>query len=228
MEKLFDILLKIGSITGLFAFLYILSENLRKKPKFKFDFQSSFGDLINENGTNFFTYTFTGHVKNQSLNQNSITKIFLVVWKNKKRNSVLRFGHGGITIVHESSEIKLPILFSPTEAKELTIIFKFVAHGTQDEHLMSARIPLPNDPELSLPKYEYELCFEDVHENLFDQKGEMRNRIEIDLRWTTDNPWIIFKEEKRIYPLVQHYIKLYTSVISFRIYKVMNKIGIWR
>lgn len=90
-----DTLVKIGSLLGSIAFVYTLRLNARNAPKFDFDFGSFSGinKMPSSDGKVHFSCTFKGFIVNKSNENNYIKKIYLVVWKNrKKRDSTLRFG----------------------------------------------------------------------------------------------------------------------------------------
>ena len=227
--SIWQIILNIGAISGLIALTYTIFQNLRRRPKFKFDFLSRNGEFSTEGGLLYDTITFTGTLKNQSLDPNSISKIYLVVWKNRKRNVTLRFGFGGITLIKtaNSEEIKLPISFNPREAMSLKINCKFPVVGTSDEQLLREVIPIYPGSKYIRPKYEYELAFEDINENLFDQEGRPSNSEEISLRWTLPNS--TREINNGVYwPFIKHKFKIAWSRVRFRWKIILQSFGLWK
>jgi hypothetical protein len=226
-----QIILNIGSVSGLIALAYTIFSNLRRRPKFKFDFSSRGGDFSEEGNLLFDTLKFTGTLKNQSLDPNSISKIYLVVWKNRKLNETLRFGYGGVTIKNtvNNEEIKLPLSFAPREAMALEIKCKFAVTGTPDDELLDIRgfVPIRPGSKFLRPKYDYELAFEDVNENLFDQKGELCNSEEKDLRWTLPNSTRDINNSIYL-PFIKHKFKIAWSRVKFRWKIILQSFGLWK
>ena len=228
-SSIWQIILNIGSVSGLIALIYTVFQSLRRRPKFKFDFSSRNGTFSNEDKLLYDTITFKGTLKNQSLDPNSISRIFLVAWKNREKNETLRNGFGGITIKNTANdeEIKLPIPFAPKEAMALEIICKFAVTGTSDEKLLSEFVPIRPGSQLLRPKYEYELAFEDVNENLFDQNGKLCNREEINLRWTLPNS--TRNIHNGVYwPFIKHKFKIVWSRVRFRWKIILQSFGLWK
>ncbi len=224
-----NIIKDLGSIAGLIVLLFTIFQNVREKPKFKFDFSGRRGEPSIENDIEYYTYTFNGTLKNQSLSTNSICKIFLVVWKNQKKNETLRFGYGNSEIENKtnSEKLKLPIIFRPREAIDIEIIFKFHVKNTPDEKLLSEFIPVQTGSQFLIAKHEYELAFEDVNENLYDEKGKLCNREEISLRWTLPNA-----EKKSsksfVSPLQEHKLKILKSNVKFKFKLLLSIFGLWK
>jgi len=227
--NIWQIILNIGSISGLIALIYTIFQSLRKRPKFKFYFSGIHGQSSHEDKLEYYTFTFNGTLKNQSLDPNSIIRIFLVVWKNRKKNETLRFGHGGMTIKNNANneEISLPITFTPREAMALEIQCKFPVTGTSDDKLLREFVPVQPNSQFLLPKHEYELAFEDVNENLYDHKGTLCNREEIDLRWTLPNS--TRNIHNGIYwPFISHKFKIIWTRIRFRWKIIFQSFGLWK
>jgi len=227
--NIWQIILNFGSISGLIALIYAVFKSLRKRPKFKFDFSGQSGKVCHEDKLEYYIFTFGGILKNQSLDPNSISRIFLVVWKDRKRNSTLRFGHGGVTIKNKANdrEIKLPISFAPREAISLEIKCKFPVAGTSDGKLLREFVPVQPGSRFFLPKHEYELLFEDVNENLYDQKGRLCNREEINLRWTLPNTTRNLQHGV-YWPFIKHQSKIIWSQIKFRWKILLQSFGLWK
>lgn len=229
IDGLIDSLLKLGSLSGLVSLVYLIFQNLRKRPRFKLDFYSSSGEHFEKDGMYFFRHSYIGILKNQSLDPNTVTRLHLAVWGNTKKTSSLRFGHGGVNIVDKANdeEIKLPLHFGPREAKHLNIVFEFPVKGTVDECLLQEHTEVKAGTGLYRPKHEYEICIEDVGENLFDSKGSQINKDEVNLRWTLPNT-VRELQQGSIGPFIKHSWKIIRSKISFRFKVLMQALGLWK
>ncbi len=229
IQSVWQIITDIGSISGFIVLIYTVFQSLQKKPKFKFDFVGQSGLPSHKDNVDYFTFNFQGQLKNQSLDPNSISKIFLVVWKNRKKNETLRFGYGGVTIKKQSSDkmLSLPITFAPRESLALEIKCEFPMTGTSDSKLLSEFIPVQLGSQYLLPKYKYELAFEDINENLYDHEGRLCNREEIDLRWTLQNS-IKKIGEGEYWPFVKHKGKIFLSRIKFQWKIFLQSFGLWK
>ena len=71
---------------------------------------------------------------------------------------------------------------------------EFPLTGTGDAQIYGVQMPLAGNPNFAIARYTYELAFEDVGGNLFDQNGLPRSRKTIDLLWTFDNAWEQLKD----------------------------------
>jgi len=228
-EFIIDATLKFGSISGLVSLIYLVFQSLQKRPRFKLDFQGSSGEHYDNDGVHFFRHSYSGILKNQSLEPNSVTHFYLAVWGNKKKTSTLRFGHGGIKIVDKSddNEIKLPIHFSPREAKNLHITFEFPVKGTADERLLQEYNEVKQGTGVYLPKHEYEICTQDISENMFDSNGRQINRDEINLRWTLPNT-VRELQQGKVFPFIKHSGKIIKSKLFFQSKLLMQGFGLWK
>lgn len=233
-----DTLVKIGSLLGSIAFIYTLRLNARNAPKFDFDFGSFSGinKMPSSDGKVHFSCTFKGFIVNKSNENNYIKKIYLVVWKNrKKRDSTLRFGYGNHEISDRETkrELLLPLSFRPKEAKHIEITFRQQATGTCDENLIKEPRPkgwvVNNDiisrfifwikQERKAYRSGYEIVFEDTKGNMFDQKGRMIDVRITNLNWTLSN----YKGHKKAW----QYIKIYFFKFTFFIKKLFLKLGFY-
>lgn len=170
---------------------------------------------------------FVGLVRNQSTDPNSIARIHLVVWADTKKRSTKTFGYIPNEIVENGSQITLPISFDPRQGRQLDLTYELVLTGSHEMALATAQEPLPASTPglapgqvLTLPKYAYELAFEDTLGNLFDQEGLPRNRKEIDLRWTLGN----FRGRPRLY--VQQLFKIGSSRAAFFVRRTVRRVGL--
>lgn len=226
-------LLSLGVTLGFsFALFYTIFSNLRKRYKLKFTLGWSSGaKFYKKDKHTYATWTFSGLLKNQSLDPNCLIRIYLVVWRDKKRNSVLRFGYGDVSIKEEKKSVKLPLRLKPREAKNINVSFDFIVSGTSDRKILeSANKPVGwvsrnwLEDFLLTRKFRkkrtgYELAFEDVNENLFDQYGRLRNRKEIDLWWALSN----YKGIRRLRQLG----KIYLLKILFFLKVFLRNIGLF-
>lgn len=225
--KVLEIIFNIGSIAGLISLFIMIFASLRKKPKFSFDSLHFIGQ-VNSNEVKKYRFEFTGIIKNQSIEQNTIIRIYLVVWSNKKNYSTLRFGYHGLKIenLQTNQEIELPLSFLPREAKKLKIIYDIDYIG-KDKELIEAIEPFKPSFSTFVYKYQYELVFEDINENYFDQFGKIINIDEKNLRWVIPN-FLNDLQKGNSKPLSLHRRKIFKSRIKFRIKIFFQNIGIWK
>jgi hypothetical protein len=183
-KDLFDIVLKIGSLSGLTSLVYLVVQNSRQSPCLQLERHSTTGQHYEANGAHFYRFSWGGYVKNQSLSGNTVTKFMLIVWRDSKKRAALRYGWGGLRMSVGSADavpIELPIPFEARSAKLLNIVFEIPVIGTSDERLLKEHIEVC--PGLYQAVHEYEVCVEDVSGNLFDPSGRYLNRNGIDIRW---------------------------------------------
>lgn len=227
-DRIIKILLDLGSISGLLLLPYTVLRAIRNRPRLKFDFSGMSGTAVKKSDAigDYYRFEFTGTVKNQSLETNSILKIYLVVWTdNKKRNSALRLGFGGIVLDDHKTTLSLPIELTPKTGMKLKIIFEIPVKGTSDERLLTTLEPVDPNFRFYLQKYHYELCFEDTDENFFDQQGRLRNLEEINLRWTLSNTMKALQADNVI-PFLKHMFLIQKSKIFFSLKKFGYQLGL--
>lgn len=219
-------LIDIGGIAALIGVSYLVISSRTKRKHFAFDFSGSSGNLIDEKN-NTYKWTFSGTIKNRSEVPNTISQIYMVVWKNNKRNSWLRMGHG-LTIkdTNSKSNLQCPIYFLPREAKKVELEY------TQNIDPNSADGRILRDMEEVIPgrgfylhKRWYELLFEDVDKNYFDQNGNLINRQEADLWFTLGNSYRQLDDVKLL-PIVNHFFKIILSKIIFALHRVFWHLGL--
>ena len=225
--KILEIIFNIGSVAGLFTLFIVIFSSLRKKPKLKFD-SSHFIGSIKKDDKSKYIFEFTGILKNQSIEPNTIVRIYLVVWGNRKNNSTLRFGYHGLRLIdcQQNIEIELPISFLPREAKKLKIIYE-IDYIKTDKELIEAVEPFKPAISTYVYKYQYELVFEDINENFFDQQGNLINIEENKLRWVMPN-FLSELQKGNAKPVSTHRKKIFKTRIKFRIKKFVQNIGIWK
>lgn len=223
-----QIILQIGSISGLFTLFYTATQNLKKKPKFKFDFRSSSGASFNKDNLEYYKVTFDGYVKNQSIEPNSITNICYAIWVNKTRTKTLTYGGQPSSIILDPTSnkklITLPISFKPNESKHLLIEFEVVLTGSHEKALVEAVEKVSDVYNLYLPKYNRYLTFKDVNENLFDDQGKIRSQKLIDLWWTLPNTFNKLKNGNPL-PYIWHMMKIIQCYFLFKLRRLVAHIG---
>lgn len=227
-EKLKQFILNLGSISGLLVLPYTVVQASKKRPRLKYDFSGMSGSGVKKSDAvgEYYRFEFSGTIKNRSLETNSISKIYLVVWvDNRKRNSALRLGLGGTLLDPNKNVLTLPLELPPRTGKKLQIIFEIPVTGTSDERLLKEFIPVGQSGRFYLPKHQYELCFEDTDENFFDQQGRLRNLEEINLRWTLPNT---MKELQKVnfVPFFKHMFQIQKSKTLFFLKKTSYQIGL--
>jgi hypothetical protein len=227
-DNLIKILLDLGSISGLLVLPYTIVQASKRRPRLKFDFSGMSGSGVRKSDrvSEYYRFEFTGTIKNRSSETNSISKIYLVVWAdNKKRNSALRLGFGGILLDANKNVLSLPLELPPRTGKKLQIIFEIPVTGTSDERLLKEFVPVGESGRFYLPKHKYELCFEDTDENFFDQQGRLRNLEEINLRWTLPNTMKELQKGNFI-PFIKHMFQIQKSRVLFSIKQISYQVGL--
>jgi len=222
------IILDIGSISWLLAFIYAVSQIFRKRPRFKFKKSWHQWKSFDNNWTEYYRFRILWMLKNQSLEPNSVNAIHSVVWWNKKTFSTLRHSTAVTQIISKTDnwkELKLPFLLNPHEWKDLEIILEFhVWKWSSDERILTQTKEVWK--WFYVPKYEYELLFEDTNENIFDANWILCNMEESWLRWTIWNTIPSFKDWK-YWEFISHSFKILKSKIKFRIKKILLYIWIY-
>ncbi len=191
----FDLLLKVGSLAGLVGLVYGIHNNRKNRPRFKFTFEASVVNYDKDDKNQAY-YCFTGIIRNQSLQPNTIIRLYLTVWGSKKKGATLRFGHAvkhiyDVANTEDRNELSLPLYFQPKDARRVEIWFPISLTGTQDGKLLNEKdkaISLPDGSSLLMPKHKWEFLIEDTAENMFDYtSGRTTSRELTDLWWTLPN-----------------------------------------
>jgi hypothetical protein len=221
-----------GAVITILGLPYLVVSNRRRTPKFSFSFAGSSREQFQLDNMEFCRMKFSGTIRNQSSDPNSIEKIHLVVWSNRKKKGTRTFGHIPTEILEHGNPITLPIPFEPRQGRQIDLTYEVVLTGTHEKELVSALQPLPASVPgtppgqiLYLPKYTYELAFEDTIGNLFDQAGLPRNRAEIDLRWTLENTFRDLKEGHP-WPFVRHSLKIVLTRGTFSVRRAIRRLGL--
>lgn len=218
LSKLFDF----AGLAALIGIPYLVGSRRKSRLQFDFGFDASAGSV--EKGK--YIFVITGDVKNPSIAPNSIVQIRLIVWKNKKRNSYLRFGNRPkIDNIFTSEEIFLPIYFKEREAKKLRIKYVIPIKGTSDEKILSEKIERIKGSGILFLKHRYEICIEDIFGNHFDQSGKIVNMEEADLWWTLENTFRDLKDWN-INPFVIKSLNIFLSKLRFFFKKLLWNLGL--
>ncbi len=225
-----DVIVKVGSVAGLLSLLYLVADNRRRRPKLTFQLESQRAEQCVRNGLNYFEWTFEGLLKNVSPDPNTLARIHLVVWQDRRRNSVLRHGWGGVTVFDRAvnRELPLPMSLGPRDAKSVCVRCEAEMIGTRDLELLNTKVVLPGtDPAVYLPKYVFELCLEDVLENVFDMQGELCDPRERDLRWLRPNA-VQARDDGERFAVLQHDVKIAGARIEFLVRRCARTLGLVR
>lgn len=224
VQHLFNVLLKVGSLSGLTSLVYLVIQNSRQSPCLQLERHSTSGEHYELDGKHFYRFSWTGLVKNQSLSANTVTKFWLVVWRDSKKRAALRYGWGGLRIYSGSVDkvtVELPLFFASRTAKGLNIVFEIPVIGTPDERLLKEHVEIRSG--LYRPVHEYEICVEDVSGNLFDATGRYLNRKGIDNRWRLEGN----AAPPRALTLRQKFLILCNDAL-FQARVLIKRLGLWR
>lgn len=228
-HQVWKFILQLGSISGLLSLAFTISAHIRKRRRFSFGFQGSSGTAATRDNLEFYDLKYSGHVKNESGEPNSIVQIGYVVWANKARTRSLSSGTNSVIRDHAGVELHTPILFSPFEGKALKIDFAVCLTGTHNRELVLARKVVSKIPGatsgLSVPKYEYELVFTDINGRLFDHTGQLRSQKLINLWWTLENTFRSLKRGNPL-PYVWHMMKICVTSMLFRMRRFFWHLGL--
>lgn len=216
---------RVSAVVVVFTLPYLVIKQKRTLPRFSYDFSGTSGQAYDKDGKKYYKFTFRGDIKNHSLHPNTVSKIYMVVWKDKKKRAALRFGYGHYRITDQDGRVlKEPLIFAPREAKKLEIVQDSMITGTSDEKLLSEFTKVFPDSNIFLPKHRYQLAFEDPDGNFFDQNGKLLSRKLIDLNWTLENTFNKLKEGK-YWPFIWHKLKIQKEIMLLRWRKFIRWIG---
>jgi hypothetical protein len=215
---------KVAAVIAILGLPYLVASNRRRVARFSFEFSASNRQVYRNGANEFCKFSFTGSIRNQSLDPNSIQHVYLVVWQDRKRKSTQRFGFGA-TVTENGSGLVEPIRFDGREGKHLEIAFEIPLTGTGEERLVKTMTPASPGSSFYLPAFDYELAFEDIGGNLFDQKGILRSRKGIDLRWTIGNTLDDLKGGNPL-PFASHLFRIYASDVVFSARRSIRRLGI--
>ena len=125
----------------------------------------------------------------------------------------------------ENKEIQLPLSFEPREAKHLFLTWEFPVKGTADEKILQDHIEIIAGSKYYKQKYEYEICTEDINENIFDCSGRQINLQELNLRWTLPNTMRELQDGKSS-PFLKHYFCIFKAKIKFWFKIILHTFGL--
>ncbi len=218
-------LLDLGSLIALIGVPYLIVSHRSDRQNLKFIFSSSAGNY--NAGTDEYKWETGGIIKNCSNKENTIVRIYRIVWKNLKRNSYLANSLANIEVLDLASNEKiiLPLYLLHKRAYKLRVTTKFNVRGTSDERILSEREEIMPGSRIFLPKHRYELCFEDIDGNFFDQRGKLVNLEEADLWWTLENTFTYLKDWD-IFPFFKHSIMITKSKIKFFLKVTLWNLGL--
>jgi len=224
--SIWDIAEKTSYLLTIIGIPYLLIDKIKKLPKFSFGFSGQSGTGFRKNDKEWYKFTFSGDIKNHSLEPNTIQRIFLVVWRNKQKTDTKRFGHGTLQIKDLTGKTyNEPLLFAPKESKKLTITYESQIEDTIDKKILSDLIPIFPGKPYYMHRDQYELAFEDINGNLFDQKGVLLSRKLIDLNWTIENTFKDLRDSKFI-PFITHKLKVFYETVKWRIKQFLRLLGL--
>lgn len=213
MNNVWEWVQRVSAIIAIFTLPYLVVRQRRTLPRFSYDFSGSSGRSYTKDAKQYYKFTFSGDIKNHSLNPNTVSRIYMVVWKDKKKDATLRFGYGHYQITDQEGKVlKEPLVFAPREAKKLEIVNDSLITGTADEKLLSEFTKVFPNSDVLLPKHNYQLAFEDPDGNMFDQNGKLLSRELINLNWTLENTFTKLKDGK-YWPFVNHKLKIQLAKI---------------
>lgn len=217
---------RVSALVAAVGIPYLVYERRQHLPQLRFQFSAGQRETFTRDALTFGRVTVEGSIQNGSLDPNTIERVYLVVWRTKRRRNTLRFGFGDIEILDAAgSPLGPPISFKPRESIAVHIKAEFPLTGTADAGLFPALKQLANHPGLALPMYSYELAFEDVMGNLFDADGLPRSRRLIDLLWTFDNAWQRFRDGQPGM-LLHHILAIGWEELRFRSRRALRSIGL--
>lgn len=175
----------IAAIVAIVGLPYLVVSNRRRVPRFSFDFMGRGTQMSQRGQVTYCRFSFSGSVINRSLDANSLQRMCLVVWKDKKRKETLIL-RSGATISENGETIAEPITFRPGESRKFDIIFEIQLTGDPEAKVLTpTTVPVAVGGGYYKPgglKYRYELAFEDFTGSLYDQQGMLRNFEGIRLR----------------------------------------------
>ena len=201
-----------SSVVALIGLPYLMIDKRRRLPHLAFDRDGYFRESFERDKLTFGRITFSGSLKNKSLESNTLEKVFLVVWRTKRKKGAHRYGYGGVQIVDaDDQQIGPQLTLAAHSSRTVKIICEFPLTGTSDTKLFN--------------RYEYDLALEDIEGNLFDIHGLLLSRKSTDLRWTLDNAWEQFKDGKRL-PLVRHSLQIGWEEVRFLWKKLVRLLGL--
>lgn len=217
----------VSGIVTIVGVPYLVYQARKRRPLLKFDSAGQHGHPYeDESGRLRGVLTFRGTLINPSLETNTVSRIYLVVWRTKAKKATRRLGYGGVSVTDPDGEIGPPIPFPARSARDVVVRCDFGVSGTADEQLFTAtRSVSAEAPHLQIPRYKYELAFQDVDGNLLDEEGLPRSLRAIGLRWTMDNAWERAKDGKPL-ALLKHWMVILREDTRFSVKRLFRAMGL--
>ena len=227
LKEISDVVLKVGSISGLVSLAFTIRNQIQRRSKFKFDFRSHSGSFNTRDNIEFYDIQFDGHIKNQSNEQNSVTAVYYAIWGNRSRTKTLAFGSDAALgdPNHVDQSVSLPMLFEAKEGKRVMIRFAVALTGTHVGELVRAQRQVTESSALTLPRHEFKLAFEDVNETLFDDQGKIKSRKLINLWWTLENTFTALKRGNP-FPYLGHMLQILLAYAGWKIRGFFAALGL--
>lgn len=187
-----DYVIKLGSVAGIIGLFYAVQVNRRQVPGFKWIFEGRVISPFVRDGVQYAKWEFQGILKNLAQQHNTVVRLFIAVWSDKKKNSTLSFGHNATEIsdigIGSKQDVSLPLYLGPRESRRLKIVFEAPITGTEHEKLLNELTSRKvGQIELNFPKHNYIFLIEDTAGNMFDFSGAFMSRELIDAWWTLSN-----------------------------------------
>lgn len=227
-----SVITDIAAVITLLGLPYLVVNYRRRAPRFSFAFKGSSRQEFDRDGLRFCRFQFQGSIRNESLDPNSIEQINLVVWETKRKRGTRTFGYIPTQITEGDERHTLPLRFDARHGRDLTVTFEVPLTGTHEVELVRAVEPVPaGTPGVRpgqtfyMPKYIYELAFEDITGNLFDQGGLLRNKKGIQLRWTLENTFKQLKDGNPL-PFIKHLLSIVVTDAVFSVRRNLRRLGI--
>lgn len=197
---------------------------MKRLPHLRFDFGSDHRELFQEGGLDFGRATFNGSIKNTSLEANGIKKVYLVVWRTKLRYAARRYSLGGHLLDESGRRIGPPLDFRARSSRAVTIVCEFPLTWTVDDQLSGVTQPAGRNPNRLLPRYKYELAFEDMAGNLVDKDGYSRSPRSIARYWSWDSARELLKDGHPL-PMVRYLSRITWEQVPFGLQRLARVLG---
>ncbi len=223
MDNFWEWVQRTSAVIAAISLPYLVLRERRNVAKLSYEFSGSSGKSYKKGGKEYREFIFNGYIKNHSLHPNSVTKTYMIVWKNRKLGSTLRLGYGKYDIkLDDGAALQLPLVLNPRESKKLQITHDTIVTGTADEQILKEFYELIPGSRFYLPKHTYELAFEDPDGNIFDKNGKLISLKLMNLNWSLDNTFDKLKDGK--YP---PFLKQKFAINKERATLRLRRLGRW-
>jgi len=136
---IWSVVTDVAAVITVLGLPYLVVSNRRRSPKFSFAFAGGSREFFDRDGMDWCRMRFSGLVRNQSTDPNSIARIHLVVWTDKKKRSTRTFGYIPAEICENGSQVKLPISFDPRQGRQLALTYEIVLTGSHEMEIATAQ-----------------------------------------------------------------------------------------